>query len=86
MVIFERQRFPLGGRFLLAAVVLGGFAYAQAGQLELELDFGRLMHKETKKAEYKKITYGSTKSSAPAVILQILLKRQNLFMLSSMRL
>jgi len=63
-----RKPFPLGGRFLLGAVVLGGFSYAQAGNLELELDFGRLMHKETKKAEYRKITYGSTKSSAPAVI------------------
>ena len=65
----NRRPFPLGGRFLLFSLIVGGVCLSQAGRIEFELDMNKLMHKDKVQPEYKKLTYGTVKSSAPAVIV-----------------
>ena len=64
----NQKPFPLGGRFVIAALALGVVSFSFADRIEFELDMNKLMHKEKVRPEYQKVTYGTTKSSAPAVI------------------
>jgi predicted RND superfamily exporter protein len=65
-----RGRFPLGGRTVVIATVLGLVgAVLGPAMVEFELDFNNLGPKVDKaKAEHEKIQYGTTQATAPAVI------------------
>lgn len=64
----DRRRFPLGGRVLIVAVLVGIAGFVSAGQVEFEMDFNRLGQKQKQKLEYQEITYGTTQATSPAVI------------------
>ncbi|MEE2757496.1 MAG: MMPL family transporter [Myxococcota bacterium] len=65
----NRKPFPLSGRFVLFALGVGAFCLASAGQVGFELNMNKLMQKDKVKPEYQRVTYGTVKSSAPAVLI-----------------
>jgi len=64
-----RRAFPLGPRTLLISLVIAGLAFGFApSQISFELNMKRLGQKRSVTQEYKKIQYGTTQSTSPAVI------------------